>query len=68
MFKSKTNFLNITLRLFSQAQGGPRRGEVVLLAQRKLNFADVMIVPQKSFIMSRAEVDIKTTYDFKFSK
>ena len=34
-----------TRRFFSQKPSGPRRGEIVLLAQRKLNFSDVLIVP-----------------------
>jgi len=58
---------NFAKRTFAIKPSGPRRGEIILLAQRKLNFADVLIVPQKSFIMSRAEVDIKTTYKFKYS-
>jgi GMP reductase len=32
-----------------------------------LNFADVLIVPQKSFVQSRSEVDITSTYKFKFA-
>ena len=37
------------------------------MSQRKLNFSDVLIVPQKSAVHSRAEVDINVTYDFKYS-
>jgi len=40
---------------------------MVLVAQRKLNFGDVLIVPQKSFVHSRAKVDISTQYNFKYS-
>ena len=47
---------------------GARRGEIVLMSQRKLNFADVLIVPQKSFVMSRSEVDLNQKYKFKYSK
>ena len=37
------------------------------MSQRKLNFCDVLIVPQKSLIMSRQSVDINASYKFKFS-
>lgn len=37
------------------------------MTQRKLNFCDVLIVPQKSYIMSRQEVDITASYKFKYS-
>jgi len=39
----------------------------VLMAQRKLNFGDVLIVPQKSSVHSRKEVDINVEYTFKYS-
>jgi hypothetical protein len=69
MFANLTKKLTNTvpIRLFAQKPSGPRRGEIVLLSQRKLNFADVLIVPQKSFVMSRAEVDIHASYKFKYS-
>ena len=38
------------------------------MTSSKLNFGDVLIVPQKSFVHSRSKVDIATTYDFKYSK
>ena len=63
----------VTYRCFNAAAAaspGPRtlrRGEVSLVAQRKLNFGDVLIVPQKSFIHSRSKVDIHTSYKFKYS-
>jgi GMP reductase len=56
---------NLSKRFF--ASSGPRRGEIVLLSQRKLNFADVMIVPQKSFVTSRSNVNISSTYKFKYA-
>lgn len=59
--------MQFSTRRFAQVATGPRRGEIVLLSQRKLNFADVLIVPQKSFVQSRSEVDIKTTYKFKYA-
>jgi len=59
--------LAFTRRCFAQKPTGPRRGEIILLAQRKLNFADVLIVPQKSFVMSRSQVDISCAYEFKYS-
>ena len=46
---------------------GPVRGEIKLITSSKLNFGDVLIVPQKSFVHSRSKVDIKTSYDFKYS-
>lgn len=39
----------------------------MLMSQRKLNFSDVLIVPQKSAVFSRSEVDLNVSYDFKFS-
>lgn len=36
---------NFAFRSFALNPSGPRRGEIILLAQRKLNFADVLIVP-----------------------
>lgn len=47
---------------------GPLRGDIKLLTTSKLNFGDVLIVPQKSFVHSRSKVDIQTTYKFKYSK
>lgn len=55
------------LRQFAQKATGPRRGEIVLMSQRKLNFCDVLIVPQKSYVTSRAQVDINVSYKFKYS-
>ena len=46
---------------------GPVRGEIKLITSSKLNFGDVLIVPQKSFVHYRSKVDIKTSYDFKYS-
>ena len=67
-FMRKTNSgISFTFRNFAMKPSGPRRGEIVLLSQRKLNFADVLIVPQKSFVMSRAEVDISASYKFKYT-
>jgi hypothetical protein len=57
----------MTKRAFSMKPSGARRGEIVLMSQRKLNFADVLIVPQKSFVMSRSEVDLNQKYKFKYS-
>jgi len=37
------------------------------MAQRKLNFSDVLIVPQKSTVHSRAEVDLNVEFSFKFA-
>lgn len=61
-----------TARSFATAEGGakvtgPIRGDIRLLTASKLNFGDVLIVPQKSFVHSRSKVDIQTTYDFKYS-
>jgi len=69
MFTDLTRKLTNTIpkRSFALKPSGPRRGEIVLLSQRKLNFADVLIVPQKSFVFSRAEVDINVSYKFKYS-
>ena len=64
--KFSTSLTALGKRGFSK-HAGARRGEIVLMSQRKLNFCDVMIVPQKSFIMSRSEVDISQEYKFKFS-
>lgn len=38
-----------------------------MMSQRKLNFGDVLIVPQKSAVFSRAEVDLNVEYSFKYS-
>ena len=59
--------ISLPVRLFAQKPSGPRRGEIVFASQKKLNFFDVLIVPQKSFVMSRSEVDISASYKFKYS-
>jgi len=45
LIRQKNCALSFAARNFSMKPSGPRRGEIVLLSQRKLNFADVLIVP-----------------------
>jgi GMP reductase len=46
---------------------GPARAGITLHRGMKHNFSDVLIVPQKSFVPSRSQVNIETTYRFKHS-
>jgi len=46
---------------------GPKRGDIKLITSSKLNFGDVLIVPQKSFVHSRSKVSILSSYEFKYS-
>lgn len=69
----RTNLISMSSRGFAILENGekvtgPLRGDIKLITSSKLNFGDVLIVPQKSFVHSRSKVDIKTTYNFKYSK
>jgi len=43
------------------------RRNFTTIGPRKLNFNDVLLVPQKSYIQSRAQVKIATEYTFRHS-
>lgn len=69
--RQRTRFNYCQTRPFSTEESdrvtGPKQGGAQILQGHKLNFGDVLIVPQKSFVFSRSKVNINTKYDFKFS-
>ena len=75
MLKIKSNkpiFTSAASRTFASAEvpskvTGPKRGDIKLITSSKLNFGDVLIVPQKSFVHSRSRVGIQCEYEFKYS-
>lgn len=42
--------------------------KIIAYPHKKLDYSDVLIVPQKSNVNSRSLVDLKTKYTFKYSK